>query len=94
MPKMILVRTRVSQNNEFTAMDLAMSPRIGDKVAIEVPGEGVMIWKTGAEEMIEEAEVEGLVEDLTKEFRPRIEVILKIRGNKHAKSLKNLEMSL
>ena len=89
------MRTRDSQSNEFTAMDLAMSLKRGDKVVIEVPGvDEIRIMKTGEEEMIEEAEVEGIVVDLTKEFKPRIKMILKIKGNKHAKSLKNLtEMS-
>ena len=89
------MKTRVSQNNEFTAMDLEMSLKRGDKVVIEVLGVGeIRIMKPGEEEMIEEAEVQEIVVDLTKEFRPRIKLILKIRENKRAKSLKNLtEMS-
>ena len=95
LPRMIKMKTRVSQNNEFTAMDLEMSLKRGDKVVIEVLGVGeIRIMKPGEEEMIEEAEVQEIVVDLTKEFRPRIKLILKIRENKRAKSLKNLtEMS-
>lgn len=79
---------------KFVCTDTART--IGEEETTEIVGEitvvaMIEITETGEEKI--EAEVKGVV-DLTKEFRPKIEMILKIKRNKHAKNLRRLKKSL